>query len=449
MTEPGATRILLVEDDEDFRETLAEMLRRQGFDVLPAGDGETALRLAPGADLLITDVRLPDTTGIELLAKVRESRPDTPVLVMTGYGTIRDAVEAMRRGASTYLSKPFEAEELMLHLRQIEEVIRLRKAASRAGRGDLVGSGQAMKMVYDAIDVAASSEAPVLITGETGTGKELAARAIHTLSGRARRSFHAVNLGALPADLAESELFGHEKGAFTGAVARKPGRFTLAGEGTLLLDEIGTLPLPLQPKLLRVLESREFWPVGADRPLPLKARILAATNSDLRLRVADGSFREDLYYRLDVLRVHLPPLRAHPADIPAIALALLDRIRPDGAAASFPVLDPEALAALVRHSWPGNVRELANALQKGFERARMRGETPPRIGPEELGLGSASPALDLPFREGRALAAEEWSRRAITAALAASGGNVTHAAERLRMNGSALFRLLKKYDIRP
>jgi DNA-binding NtrC family response regulator len=450
MTRPdSATRILLVEDDQDFRETLAEMLGRHGYEVLQAGDGVSALRLAPGADLLITDVRLPDTSGIDLMGKVREARPTVAVLVMTGYGTIRDAVEAMRKGASTYLTKPFEPEELLLHLKQVEEVIRLRKAASRAGRGDLVGTGRAMREAYGAIDVAAASQAPALITGETGTGKELAARAIHSLSERARKPFLAVNLGALPGELAESELFGHERGAFTGASARKAGRFGLAGEGTLLLDEIGTLPLPLQPKLLRVIETREFWPVGAERPLPLRARILAATNADLQARVKEGSFREDLYYRLDVLRVHMPPLRDHPADIPPIAIALLDRLRVEVSSPEpSPLLGSEALAVLVTHPWPGNVRELANALQKAWEKARARGEAPQVIRPEDLGLGVGTPALDLPFREGRTQAAEEWSRRAIAAALAACEGNVTHAAERLQMNISALFRLIKKYGLK-
>jgi DNA-binding NtrC family response regulator len=450
MTQPDATtRILLVEDDDDFRETLAEMLVRHGFEVLRAGDGASAIRLTPGADLLITDVRLPDTSGIDLMGKIREARPALPVLVMTGYGTIKDAVEAMRKGASTYLTKPFEPEEMLLHLRQVEEVIRLRKAASRAGRGDLVGTGRAMREAYGAIDMAAASQAPVLITGETGTGKELAARAIHSLSERARKPFLAVNLGALPGELAESELFGHERGAFTGASARKAGRFRLAGEGTLLLDEIGTLPLPLQPKLLRVIETREYWPVGSDRPLPLRARILAATNADLQARVKGGSFREDLYYRLDVLRVHMPPLRDHPADIPPIAIALLDRMRAEVSSPEpAPLLGSEALAVLVTHPWPGNVRELSNALQKAWEKVRSRGDTLPRIGSKDLGLAGSAPALDLPFREGRIQAAEEWSRRAIAASLAACGGNVTHAAERMQMNTSALFRLIKKYGLK-
>lgn len=443
------TRILIVEDDEDFRESLAEMLGRDGYEVLEAETGSAAVRLAPGADIMITDIKLPDVSGMILLEKVKEGNPALPVLVMTGYGTIRDAVEAMRKGASTYLAKPFEPEELLLHLRQMVEVLRLRRAATRSGRGDLVGSGTAMKVAYEAIDVAAASQAPVLITGETGTGKELAARAIHALSGRKRHPFHAVNLGALPGELAESELFGHEKGAFTGATARKAGRFSLAGEGTLLLDEVGTLPLGLQPKLLRVLETREFWPVGGNRPLQLKARILAATNSDILERVKDGSFREDLYYRLDVLRVHLPPLREHPADIPAIALSLLDRFRSEGdPAESAPSLGTEALVTLLTHPWPGNVRELSNVLRKASEKARARGGIPCHIMPQDLGIADGAPALDLPFRDGRAQAAEAWSRQAIAAALAASGGNVTHAAKRLQMNTSALFRLIKKYGLR-
>jgi DNA-binding NtrC family response regulator len=443
-----ATRILVVEDDADFLEGLSEMLGRNGYKVLGAGDAASALKQIQEADILITDVRLPDISGIELLDKVREQNPSLQVIVMTGYGSIKDAVEAMRRGATTYLAKPFEPEELLLHLRQAEEVIRLRRAASRAGRGDLVGTGRAMQAVYWAIDVAAGSQAPVLITGETGTGKELAARAIHDLSGRSGHPFLAVNLGALSRDLVESELFGHEKGAFTGASRAKPGRFALAGEGSLLLDEVATLPLEVQPKLLRAIETREFWPVGADRPKALKARILTATNADLAKRVAEGFFREDLYYRLDVLRVHMPALREHPEDIPAIAAAILERIAsstsPQGL---FPNLAPEALAALVTRPWPGNVRELHNALEKGLAKALASSRTALRIEASDLGLEANGAILDVPFREGRARAAEEWSRKAVAAALAASEGNVTRAAELLRMNTSALFRLIKRYGL--
>ena len=442
----ASTRILVVEDDPDFLDSLAEMLERNGYKVLRAEDSASALREAGGADVLLTDVRLPDFSGIELLERVKEEFPSLQVIVMTGYGSIKDAVDVMRKGAATYLAKPFEPQELLLHLRQVEEVIRLRKAASRAGRGDLIGTGKAMQAAYRAIDVAVTSQAPVLITGETGTGKELAARAIHDLSGRSAHPFMAVNLGALPKELVESELFGHERGSFTGASRAKPGRFALAGEGSLLLDEIGTLPVEIQPKLLRAVETREFWPVGAERPLPLKARILAATNADLEGLVAEGSFRQDLFYRLDVLRVHMPPLRSHPEDIPAIATALLDRLpaapsQPERT----PELAPEALAALVTRPWPGNVRELQNALEKGWAVASCR--TGARIEASDIDLTSDRAAAETPFREGRARAAEEWSRKAIAAALAVSEGNVTKAAERLRMNTSALFRLIKRYGL--
>ena len=444
----SSTRILVVEDDTDFRESLCEMLGRNGYEVHQAGDAASALSQLAKSDILITDVRLPDISGIELLEKVKAQLPSLQVIVMTGYGSIKDAVEAMRKGAATYLAKPFEPEELFLHLRQVEEFIRLRSAASRAGRGDLVGSGRAMQAVYQAIDVAAASQVPVLITGDTGTGKELAARAIHDLSGRPRLPFLAVNLGALPRDLVESELFGHEKGAFTGATKTKPGRFALAGEGSLLLDEVGTLPLEVQPKLLRAVETREYWPVGAERPSAFKARILAATNADLAGLVADGSFRQDLYYRLDVLRVHMPPLAQHPEDIPSIAAAILERLASSTSVrVPAPDLAPEALAALVTRPWPGNVRELQNTLEKGWAKVLASGQTVARIEVSDLGLETDRGILDVPFRDGRARAAEEWSRKAVTAALAASEGNVTRAAELLRMNTSALFRLIKRYGL--
>lgn len=445
---PSTTRVLIIEDDPDFRDSLAEVLGRHGYRALRAGDCASGLRQAADADVVVTDVRLPDGSGLELLEKAREKSPSLQVIVMTGYGSIKDAVDAMRRGAATYLTKPFEMEELLLHLRQVEEVIRLKRAASRAGRGDLVGTSPPMRAVYAAVDVAASSRAPVLVTGETGTGKELAARAVHDLSGRSGRPFLAVNLGALPRDLVESELFGHERGAFTGALKAKPGRFALAGEGTLLLDEVGTLPVEVQPKLLRAIETREFWPVGGERALPLKARIMASTNSDLASQLGDGSFRQDLYYRLNVLEIHLPPLRDHPEDIPAIASAIVERLATSaGLKGGAPGLSAGALAALVTQPWPGNVRQLQNTLEKGLAKASTSGCRPFRIEAADLGVERDTDLLGVPFREGRARAAEEWSRKAVTAALASTGGNVTHAAELLRMNTSALFRLIKRYGL--
>lgn len=442
-------RILIVDDDTFLRETLAGVLQRGGYAVLEAGDGARAMEIYARADILLLDIRLPDTNGIDLLTRVREARPDLPAIVMTGYGTIKDAVEAMRKGAVTYLAKPFEAEEILLHLREVEEKVRLRKAAMRAGRGDLIGAGRAMRAAYEAIDVAVASQAPVMITGETGTGKELAARAIHALSGRSRAPFVAVNLGAVPNDLGESELFGHEAGAFTGAVRAKPGRFALAGDGTLLLDEVGALPPALQVKLLRAIETREFWPVGADRPQTFRGRILAATNSDLDSAVASGAFRPDLFYRLAVLRIHMPALREHPEDIPAIAGALLERLRPASEDTGNGLgLTPQSLAAMVTYSWPGNVRELLNALEKGAAKVRASARVPALITPEDLELAEDTVALKLSFREERQKAADAWTRKVIAAALAASGGNVTHAAKSLKMHPNALFRLTRKYGLK-
>ena len=256
---------------------------------------------------------------MELLREARKKRPDLEVIVMTAYGTIPSVIEAMKLGARAYLTKPFKADELLLHLRNIEEVIQLRSVASRAGRGGLVGSSAPMRRVYTEIDIGAASDAPILITGETGSGKDLAANAVHELSSQRNAAFMAVNLGAIPHELAEDELFGHEKGAFTGAHARKKGRFALAEGGTLFLDEIDSLPLELQPKLLHAIESNEIWLLGSERKHKMNVRIIAATNADIEKLVREGRFREDLFYRLNVLRIAMPPLREHVQDIPQIA----------------------------------------------------------------------------------------------------------------------------------
>jgi DNA-binding NtrC family response regulator len=375
---------------------------------------------------------------------------------MTGFGSVSSAVEAMKRGARTYLTKPFDPEELFAHLREIEETLRLQRISARAGRGDLVGSSDALRAVYEAIDTAAASAAPALVVGETGTGKEPAARAIHDLSPRASGPFIAVNLGAIPKDLCESELFGHEPGAFTGASKRKRGRFALAQGGTLFLDEINSLPVELQPKLLRAIETREIWPLGGERPVPVAIGLIAATNEPPEKLLAEGRLREDLFYRLNVIRIDLPPLERHAEDIPAISRALIERMN---ATRGVPVeIDPKALAALITASWPGNVRQLGNTLEKAAALALRRDPAKPRIVEADLGLAPAMAAAgatladwpagaieDLPFREAKVRAMEEWTKRTIRTALEESGGNVSEAARRLKINRNALFRLIARH----
>jgi DNA-binding NtrC family response regulator len=436
-------KTLVVEDDRAVVEALRESFQDSGLNIDYVIDGESALKKIPEVDLLVTDLRLPGMNGTELLQEARRRKPEIEVIIMTAYGTIPSAVEAMRRGARAYLTKPFDPEELIFHIRTVEETLKLREMAFRVSRGELVGSSLLMQKVYQEIDLAATSDSPVLITGETGTGKELAARAIHDLSPRKEGPFIAVNMGALPKELVESELFGRERGAFTGADARKRGRFTLAEGGTLFLDELTSLPLELQPKLLRAIDTKEIWTLGAEKPEQVQARPVAATNANVEAMIKEGTFREDLYYRLNMHRVVMPPLRDHPEDIPIIARTLVDRAKTGDLRAT--EISGEALAALVSRPWPGNVRELANVLGKAALRSKTLGAS--RIEVEHFDPEPGSfPSLS--FKEAKDKAAEEWSKRAIRTALALTEGNVSKAAVLLKMNQNALFRLIKKYGLK-
>ena len=439
-------RTLVVEDDPAVVDALRDSFQNCSLNIDYATDGESALKKIPGVDLLVTDLRLPGMDGTELFNEARRRKPDIEVVIMTAYGTIPSAVEAMRRGARAYLTKPFDPEELIIHIRTIEETLKLREMAFRFSRGDLIGSSQLMQKVYQEIDLAATSDSSVLITGETGTGKELAARAIHDLSLRKNGPFIAVNMGALPKDLVESELFGRERGAFTGADSRKRGRFTLANEGTLFLDELTSLPFELQPKLLRAIETKEIWSLGAEKPEHVEARVIAATNADIESMMRSSTFREDLYYRLNIHRIFMPALRDHPEDIPIIARTLLERANTEDSDNRKPVdISGEALAGLVGRPWPGNVRELANVLIKAALRSKTLGA--PRIEIEHLDPEPGSFPL-LSFKVAKDKAAEEWSKRAIRTALALTEGNVSRAAALLKMNQNALFRLIKKYALK-
>lgn len=442
-------RILLAEDDPAVRFGLVDLLRTEGHEVTEAGDGAEALAARPeDHDVLITDVLMPGMDGIELMREALRRSPQIFVIIITGHGSIPHAVDAIKSGAWMYLTKPFEPAELFAGLSKIADTLRLRERAQRAGRGDLVGTSPAMRAVYKAIDAAATVKAPVLITGETGTGKELAARAVHEQSERRRGPFIAVNLGAIPRELAESELFGHEAGAFTGADRKRRGCFALARGGTLFLDEINSLPLDLQPKLLRALESGEIWPLGAEKVEQTDCRIIAASNADLEARVAAGEFRQDLFFRLNVITLKMPPLREHPDDIPNIAHELLARL--SAGAASDTTLAPDALAALVTFPWPGNVRQLANVIETG--RVMALSENPPARAIEARHLpiraGGAQAYDGLPFRKARNQAADDWARARIAAALAETEGNVSAAARMLQINRTALCRLMARFGIR-
>jgi len=436
--------ISLIEDDLALREGLAFALTDAGHEILQGETQAMALRHAERADVVITDVGLAegDEAGIEVVRAVKRHHPMVEVLVMTGQGSITQAVEAMRLGARTYLQKPFPTAELMRLLGEIEQLKGLRQGIS--GRGGLIGASRTMRRIYAQIDMAAACDLPVLIRGETGTGKELAAHAVHDLSKRQGRPFVALNCAAIPHELAESELFGHEAGAFTGATAKRHGCFVQASGGTLFLDEINSLPLALQPKLLRVLESGELRPVGSNQTVHTDARIISATNVDLE-HLQDGKhFREDLYFRLDGLPVMMPPLRDHPEDIPAIAAIILERL-PVGERTCSLAMD--AMAALLGQTWPGNVRQLMNVVRRAamLAAADTPGDGPLLIQAAHLDLPDLLPVL--PFKEAQDRATDQWARRTVQAALVRTGGSMAKAAELLQMHRCAIYRLVKRLDL--
>lgn len=436
--------ILIIDDDVDLCFSLGLALEDAGFTVRKALNLPTALQQVAWADVVITDVMLPEAedAGIRIVREVRRMLPTTEILVMTGHGSIPQAVEAIRLGARSYLQKPFPTSTLLRLLSEIEQVQGLREGIS--GRGGLVGSSATMRKVYAAIDVAAASELPVLIHGPTGTGKELAAQAVHKLSKRRVKPFVAINCAAIPHDLAESELFGHEAGSFTGATAKREGRFQIASSGTLFLDEINSLPMELQPKLLRTIETGEIWPVGARDPRQTQARIIAATNADPQVLIASGRFRDDLYYRLNVLAISLPSLRERIEDIPAIATCILERDPQFGARTT---LSADTLASLLSHPWPGNVRELSNVVRRAAAIATIGipDTMPVEIRPEHLDIPRSLPGI--PFKQAQEAATEEWTRRTVRAALAQTKGDIPEAARLLVMDRTAIYRVLKRLGI--
>ncbi|HWE03145.1 MAG TPA: sigma-54 dependent transcriptional regulator [Tepidisphaeraceae bacterium] len=366
-------RILVVDDQEMMRDSLAATLVREGHEVIAAGDGPMAVsRLSgPGrVDLLITDLKMPRMTGLELLAESRRIRPDTPVVLMTAFATVATAVEAMKLGAYDYIQKPFDGEEIKLlidrtleHSRLIRENQALRTMTEQSVPRPMIGSGALMAEIRKKMDLVAKSSATVLVRGESGTGKEIVARGIHAASPRRERPFLAVNCAALSENLLESELFGHEKGAFTGADKTRRGRFELADGGTLLLDEISEIAPALQAKLLRVLQESTFERVGSGISQQVDVRVVATTNRDLEASVRDGKFREDLFYRLNVVPIELPALRHRSDDVPELCRHFLHQIAKRENAA-FRHIESEAVRLMQRYSWPGNVRELQNIVER-------------------------------------------------------------------------------------
>jgi len=452
-------RVLVVDDKENIL-TLFERILGEGYQVTTAADGARAIALLGGDpfDVVITDLRMPGADGFEVLRAVKASAPETEVVMMTAYATVQDAVEAMRQGAYDYLQKPFDPDDASLVVARALERRRQRgEAAARPAPGGvasfhaLLGGSAAMRQVYQLLERASALDITVLLSGETGTGKELAARAIHAHGARRARRFVAVNCGALPAELVESELFGHARGAFTGAAGLKHGLFEEADGGTIFLDEIGDLPLPVQVKLNRVLQEKEVRRVGENLPLPVDVRIIAATHRELKAEVAAGRFREDLFYRLHVFPVPLPALRERRDDVPLLAAAFLEKhARVLGRAIGG--FEPEALRALCGYAWPGNVRELENAVERAV--AVSAGATialadlPAEVRGGQAGALPGEVLARMPYREAVDLARDRVTRDYLVALLRELDGNVTRAAERAGMARESLHRLLKRYGVR-
>ncbi len=451
------SRILFIDDDKAGREVALFNLRKAGYEVAAASDGQEGLdAFAAGSfDLVVTDVKMPGISGIDVLRRVRATSPDVPVLVITAFGNVDTAVTAMKEGAYDFIGKPFHRDQLLLAVekalerrRLASEVRELKIRASGVGR-DIVCVSPAMKKTLEVADRVAPSDATVLITGESGTGKEAVARRIHVMSPRAEGPFVAVNCAAIPGELLESELFGHARGAFTGAVRDRVGRFRQAAGGTLFLDEIGEMPLPLQAKLLRVLQERVVDAVGGDKPIPVDVRIVVATNRDLPERIREGTFREDLYYRLNVVELRVPPLRERPQDIPPLVDHFMRELA-QGRELSVP---PRVMEELASRPWPGNVRELKNACERMVILCRgtevSAEDLPPRPPAHRPANGSGEAGADeWPPLPAGGLSLVDLEKRVIERALRLKGGNITQAAAYLKVPRHVLVYRIGKFGIR-
>ena len=450
-------RVLIVEDDEIFLRPLQRTLEVEGYDVLVVGSGEEAVELLKNddVDLVLTDKRLPGIDGVELVRRIKSDHPHLAVVVMTAYGTIGSAVEAMRLGAEDYLVKPFEAAEVLMVLRRAIEFHEL-KAASRATLRrnqerftlkNIVATSRAMQEVFELLNSVAGLDTTVLIHGETGVGKELLARSLHFSGARRDKPFVAVNCSAIPEELFESELFGFKKGAFTGAGETRRGLLQAAHGGTLLLDEIGEMPLGLQSKLLRVIEDKRVTSIGSDRAVEIDVRFIATTNKDLQAEVERGAFRRDLFYRLSVMPVRVPPLRERPGDIPLLAQHFLEQSARRSKRA-VRAIAPAALQALCRYTWPGNVRELENVI----ERAVIVAKDDDTINDVERFLTGEGerPRVDLSlaFRDAKARVVDEFERAYFAGLLEAYAGKLASVARHAGMDGKNLWEKLTKYGLR-
>lgn len=453
-------RILIIDDDEIVRKSCERILSPEGYIIVSAENGREGLRLFSKRpfDLVLTDLRMPDMDGIEVLKKIKEAGPDIEVIVITGYGTVKSAIEAIRYGAYDYIEKPFSPEELLNVVRRslerrnlILENTRLRQEIKALYRVEnIVGNSKAIQRVFNLISTVAPTESTVLITGESGTGKELVARAIHYNSPRREGPFVVVDCGTIPDNLIEAELFGHIKGAFTGATETRTGLIEIARRGTLFFDEIGNLNLSLQAKLLRLIQEREFRPVGGREIIKADIRIIAATNKDLLSLVKEGTFREDLFYRLNVFPIYMPPLRERKEDIPALSDHFMKKYSSESGK-DVSHISAEAMKELFLYDWPGNIRELENVIQRAV--ILSRGDT---IGPEDIVIpkredikipGSLRELKEVK-KKLKARSIEGIERSFILNALSRNNWNISKAAEDVGMQRTNFHSLMRKYGIR-
>ncbi len=451
-------RILIIDDEEVLQDVLSSLLRKEGYEVLSATTGEKGLEALDeeDVDLVILDLMLPGISGQEVLQEIRRRDPEMVVVVVTAYSSIESAIQAMRQGAFHYIPKPFKNEEVLLTVKKGLEQRRLasenrslrEQLRERYSFDNIVGKSKPMQEVFDLIRLAAPSKSNILVLGESGTGKELVAKAIHHHSRRASGPFVTVNSGSMPADLLESNLFGHVKGAFTGAVASKKGLFEMAHGGSIFFDEIGNIPLDTQAKLLRVMQEKEFMRLGGVETLTADVRIIAATNVDLEGEVGRGRFREDLYYRLNVITVSLPPLRARTEDIPLLASHFLARCSRENEK-EIDRISPEAMTLLMDYSWPGNVRELENVVERAVvlsTKGELGVDLLPASVREREGLVPTVPTApngEISLKE----AVTEYERQLIVRALRQAGGVQKHAAEKLQVKPTTLHEMIKRLNI--
>jgi two-component system response regulator AtoC len=453
-----ALDVLLIDDEPELRMTLEDAVRSAGHRVTVSSDGAEGLGhvISKVFDVVICDVRLPKLDGLTLMRRVRQESPNCEVILMTAFAEVADAVAALKEGAFDYLTKPFEVDELLFQLKRIAQHRNLRREleharAELAGRRQattLVGRSPSMRRVTGLIEVVSRSDAPVLVTGESGTGKELVARMLHERSGRRDKAFVAVNCGALTETLIEAELFGHERGAFTGAVKKREGRFKAAHGGTLFLDEVAELPLSAQAKILRVLQEGTFEPLGTNTTVKVDVRVLSATHRDLKKRIADGLFREDLYYRINVIEIPMPTLRERPGDLPLLLQHFLHRFVPPGRPT--PTVSPGAWAALCQYPFPGNVREFSHAVEHAVVLSTS-GEIKLEHLPSSLTAGARLGGAEVVRSAGEIrplqMAVREFEREYLLRAIAQASGKRLRAAEILGISRKSLWEKLRLHGI--